>query len=224
LARPARGAPIGGPAHLGRKVASPSQPVLDASTAPCGRDRAACSSGCSAAARPWSGPDLGGPDHPSHSRFTGHARDGSRELVNMGARTASSSLARFTAADPIPSAFPFLPQTWNRYAYVTNEPTVATDPHGEVIIATTIQVCVNTHPGGRVPAAGPGRAVRLVGPGPAGGEPRVGCGWRGGRHRLHGVSEPGRGVGPRGGVVFRREPQCPRMGDPPGRAGRCRRR
>jgi RHS repeat-associated protein len=56
-------------------------------------------------------------------KFTGHERDSESGLDNFGARYNASSLGRFMHADPkSQSAHPGDPQTWNRYAYVTNRP------------------------------------------------------------------------------------------------------
>lgn len=52
----------------------------------------------------------------------------------MVARYYSSSLGRFLAVDPASESInPANPQTWNRYAYVLNNPLVLIDPTGETL-------------------------------------------------------------------------------------------
>jgi len=64
-------------------------------------------------------------------KFTGNERDSESGLDNFGARYYSSSTGRFMSVDPtFKSEILELPQTWNRYSYVYNRPTFATDPDG----------------------------------------------------------------------------------------------
>jgi RHS repeat-associated protein len=66
-----------------------------------------------------------------HYEFTGKERDSESGLDNFGARYYSSSLGRFVSIDPAyKSEILELPQTFNRYSYVYNRPTFATDPDG----------------------------------------------------------------------------------------------
>jgi len=64
-------------------------------------------------------------------RFTGQVRDVESGLDYFGARYFSGAQGRFTSPDPASaSAKPSDPQTWNRYAYVTNNPLRYVDPDG----------------------------------------------------------------------------------------------
>jgi RHS repeat-associated protein len=65
--------------------------------------------------------------------FTGKEQEGYEGdyMHYFGARYFSGGLGRFTSVDPsFESAILELPQTWNRYTYVYNRPTFATDPDG----------------------------------------------------------------------------------------------
>ncbi len=71
-------------------------------------------------------------------KFTGHERDfnhtGSAEddLDYMHARYYYPTYSRFTSTDPSGESYdPMLPQSWNRYAYVRNNPIINVDPDGE---------------------------------------------------------------------------------------------
>lgn len=65
------------------------------------------------------------------SRFTGKERDAESGLDNFGARYNASSLGRFMTPDPTMKIVNRLnPQTWNRYAYVINNPLKFIDPLG----------------------------------------------------------------------------------------------
>jgi RHS repeat-associated protein len=65
------------------------------------------------------------------SRGTGKERDGESGLDNFGARYFASTLGRFQSPDPLlNSGKPWEPQSWNRYAYVDNNPLRYTDPFG----------------------------------------------------------------------------------------------
>ncbi len=64
-------------------------------------------------------------------RFTGKERDGETGLDYFGARYLSGAMGRFTGADPLlNSGRPWMPQSWNRYAYTLNNPLRFTDPTG----------------------------------------------------------------------------------------------
>ena len=64
-------------------------------------------------------------------KFTGYEHDGETDLDFAEARYCSTKQGRFTSSDPlISSADPFDPQSWNRYIYVGNRPTMVTDPNG----------------------------------------------------------------------------------------------
>jgi len=64
-------------------------------------------------------------------QFTGQQRDTETGLDFFQARYYSNSHGRFLSADPLlTSADPHRPQTWNRYAYVLNNPLKLVDPSG----------------------------------------------------------------------------------------------
>jgi RHS repeat-associated protein len=64
-------------------------------------------------------------------QFTGYERDAETGLDFAQARYYSSAQGRFTSPDPLhASGAPTEPQSWNRYSYVGNRPTVLTDPTG----------------------------------------------------------------------------------------------
>jgi RHS repeat-associated protein len=64
-------------------------------------------------------------------KFTGHERDG-RSLDYMHARYYDPLMGRFLSVDPPwESADLKKPQSWNRYAYVLNNPVNLTDPDGK---------------------------------------------------------------------------------------------
>jgi RHS repeat-associated protein len=64
-------------------------------------------------------------------QFTGYERDDETKLDFAQARYYANSQGRFTSTDPLQaSARPGAPQTWNRYAYVGNNPLSHTDPTG----------------------------------------------------------------------------------------------
>lgn len=65
-------------------------------------------------------------------KFTGKERDAESNLDYFGARFYSSSMGRFMSPDPVAlSLAPSNPQTWNKYAYTFNRPTVKVDPTGD---------------------------------------------------------------------------------------------
>jgi RHS repeat-associated protein len=64
-------------------------------------------------------------------QFTQKERDMETGLDYYGARYFASAQGRFTSADPMElSARMGNPQTWNRYSYVSNQPTRLIDPFG----------------------------------------------------------------------------------------------
>ena len=64
-------------------------------------------------------------------KFTGKERDGETGLDYFEARYYSNGQGRFTSADPLlASASASDPQSWNRYAYVLNNPARLVDPDG----------------------------------------------------------------------------------------------
>jgi len=76
-------------------------------------------------------------------KFTGKERDAETGLDFFGARYFSGAQGRFTSVDPaFESGILELPQTWNRYSYVYNRPTFATDPDGRC------PICVGALVGG----------------------------------------------------------------------------
>jgi RHS repeat-associated protein len=76
-------------------------------------------------------------DRPEPMAFTGHQRDfmGVYNIPNenyldyMHARYYQPQLGRFLSVDPV-IGDPYSPQSWNRYAYVLNDPLNLTDPFG----------------------------------------------------------------------------------------------
>ncbi|MEE8583491.1 MAG: RHS repeat-associated core domain-containing protein, partial [Acidobacteriota bacterium] len=64
-------------------------------------------------------------------KFTEKERDPESGLDYFGARYCDSITGRFLSVDPaLGSADPGAPQTWNRYAYVINNPMIFIDPDG----------------------------------------------------------------------------------------------
>jgi RHS repeat-associated protein len=64
-------------------------------------------------------------------KFTGKERDAETGLDYFGARYMASAQGRFTSPDPLlNSGRPWMPQSWNRYAYTLNNPLRFTDPTG----------------------------------------------------------------------------------------------
>jgi len=64
-------------------------------------------------------------------QFTGYERDGETGLDYAQARYFSSTQGRFISPDPLlASGQPAEPQSWNRYAYVLNNPLMFVDPFG----------------------------------------------------------------------------------------------
>lgn len=71
-------------------------------------------------------------DAANHYRFTAQERDTETNVDNFLARNYTSQFGRFFQPDPAGTAAadPMNPQSWNRYAYVTNNPTNFIDPSG----------------------------------------------------------------------------------------------
>jgi len=66
-------------------------------------------------------------------QFTSQERDSETGLHYFGARYYSGTQGRFTSTDPlIVSAKLNKPQSWNRYAYVLNNPLRLVDPTGMI--------------------------------------------------------------------------------------------
>ncbi len=77
------------------------------------------------------GGELDGQTSANHYKFTGKERDTESGLDYFGARYYGSNMGRFMSPDPLlGSGRPWNPQTWNRYAYVLNNPLSFTDPNG----------------------------------------------------------------------------------------------
>jgi|GEM_PF-1961942 len=67
-------------------------------------------------------------------KFTGYQEDAETDLDFAEARMYENRHGRFTAIDPnLVSATLIIPQTWNRYIYVLNNPLILIDPTGEVV-------------------------------------------------------------------------------------------
>ena len=74
-------------------------------------------------------------------KFTGYQKDGETGLDFAEARMYENRHARFTAVDPLlASGKSGNPQTFNRYVYVRNNPTLLTDPTG-LQAATNLVPC-----------------------------------------------------------------------------------
>ena len=82
------------------------------------------------------GEELPAPASPdptaNRKAFTGHERDAESGLDYMMARYYSSSMGRFMAVDPSRASVDTSdPQSWNRYAYVQNNPLALVDLDGK---------------------------------------------------------------------------------------------
>ena len=81
----------------------------------------------------------------TEQHFTGKVRDNESGLDDFGARYYESSMGRFLSPDPsMEGAVLELPQTWNKYSYVYNNPLSRTDPDGRC------PICIGAVVGGVV--------------------------------------------------------------------------
>ena len=92
------------------------------------------------------GPEaLGKDESGARLKYTGHERDSALGVFStldyMHARYYSPVLGRFFSVDPAwESADLATPQTWNRYAYVMNNPLTYIDPTGRVFQCVTVEI------------------------------------------------------------------------------------
>jgi RHS repeat-associated protein len=87
-------------------------------------------------------------------KFTQYERDTETGLDYAQARYYANIQGRFTSVDPLmASAKSTNPQTWNRYSYVLNRPTIAIDPDGLSIIVIVVSP--------RSAGGGGGASIRL---------------------------------------------------------------
>jgi RHS repeat-associated protein len=82
---------------------------------------------------PFGEPHGGSGSIENSRQYTGKEFEEETGLYYYGARYYHSGLGRFMSVDPAP-ADPTDPQSWNRYAYVLNNPYKYVDPDGEVPI------------------------------------------------------------------------------------------
>jgi RHS repeat-associated protein len=86
------------------------------------------------------GPSAGGFDREEPMKFTGHERDyasgmgaeDGRAVDYMHARYYSATAGRFLSVDPM-LGDSYVPQSWNRYAYVRNNSMLFNDPTGRAV-------------------------------------------------------------------------------------------
>jgi RHS repeat-associated protein len=84
----------------------------------------------------------------TEQKFTGKERDAESGLDFFGARYMSSAQGRFSGPDPSNLSVDFwLPQTWNRYAYVGNNPLLYIDRNGLWWTVTHKQIIDDAFPG-----------------------------------------------------------------------------
>ncbi len=83
-------------------------------------------------------------------KFTGHERDlhfsstQNDDLDDMHARYYNPNVARFLSVDPGRDVDPKVPQAWNMYAYVRNNPVNKVDPDGKMMVNAAILAAVQT--------------------------------------------------------------------------------
>jgi RHS repeat-associated protein len=96
------------------------------------QDRLGTTSYTATAYAPYGDTGIFPPPYGDGLGFTGYYRDGtSTGLDYAQQRYYAPSIGRFTTADPyIASASTVNPQSWNRYAYVNNDPVNLRDPEG----------------------------------------------------------------------------------------------
>jgi RHS repeat-associated protein len=80
-------------------------------------------------------------------KFTEYEADDETGLNFAQARFQSSVQGRFTSADPL-SGNPHRPQSWNRYAYVVNNPLKLIDPSGMSAVRSTDDVSTDVRANG----------------------------------------------------------------------------
>jgi RHS repeat-associated protein len=84
-------------------------------------------------------------------KFTGKERDAETGLDYFGVRYMSSAQGRFTSPDPAMSSAKLGdPQTWNRYAYVTNNPLRYIDSDGRDRLEAAQDAAVRDYLAGRI--------------------------------------------------------------------------
>ncbi len=84
------------------------------------------------------GPRAGYGSDSIRQKFTSYERDNESDLDFAEARMYNSKHGRFTAVDPeLQSMKPMIPQSWNRYTYVLNNPLLYIDPDSELWIRNT---------------------------------------------------------------------------------------
>jgi len=93
---------------------------------------------------------------PTPFQYTGEPRDSETGLVYLRARSYDPSVGRFMQADPLRKSGPGV-VGWNRYSYVGNNPTIASDPSG----TCSSQICSPPAGTSGQAAAGIVRNVRL---------------------------------------------------------------
>jgi RHS repeat-associated protein len=86
--------------------------------------------------------------HISTHEFTGDERDAETSLDHTQFRQYTSSLARWMTPDPagLAAVDPMNPQSWNRYAYVLNDPVDLVDPLGLSSACGDAITCVISSP------------------------------------------------------------------------------
>jgi RHS repeat-associated protein len=101
-------------------------------------------------------------------KFTGHERDDRVGLDYMMARSCRMALGRFLEPDPYDGSISIsAPQSWNRYAYVSNNPVNAIDPSGYAGALVTALCATNGSCGapGGTPQDSVGGELRSLGSG-----------------------------------------------------------
>jgi RHS repeat-associated protein len=90
----------------------------------------------------------GGTNPTGPGLFTGKDRDSQSDLDYFGARYYNSTMGRFMSPDPSSlSVVPTNPQTWNRYAYVYNDPLSFQDENGKWPTQVHNQIIDKAFPG-----------------------------------------------------------------------------